>query len=93
MLKVRILPDGKRATEIFVAQLVDGKITKPVKGSLDDVKGECLVLPILRVQGGVYFLQKQFGCSLVASKLLVLQQERSTTDFAFGDVVMVDEFE
>ena len=89
-VKFTVVDDDERRVAAFKSSSLLPFYEPGMAETLDDVKGECLVLPIIRVQGGVYFLQKQFGCSLVASKLLVLQQERSTTDFAFGDVVMVD---
>ena len=52
------------------------------------------MLPIVRVQGGVYFINRTFGCSLVASAILVVKQEGGTSgsfEFDLGDdVVMID---
>ena len=52
---------------------------------MDDVTEQCHVLPIVQVQS-LWFVQKQFGCTLVADKLLVWPSSRgqaASRDFDF----------
>ena len=59
----------------------------------DDLKGECLVLPVVRVANGVYFVDKTLGTSRVAEEVCVIRRAASVVDddnFAFSDVEMVD---
>ena len=93
MLKIRVFQDGKAPTEVQVTTWTnDGKLTPFTKGSLEDVKGG-MVLPIIKIQGGVYFVQKNFGTSLAASRLLVIRDttgQQSSSEFELGDVEMAD---
>eukprot|EP00310_Coccolithus_braarudii_P019413 CAMPEP_0183351028 /NCGR_PEP_ID=MMETSP0164_2-20130417/23220_1 /TAXON_ID=221442 /ORGANISM="Coccolithus pelagicus ssp braarudi, Strain PLY182g" /LENGTH=242 /DNA_ID=CAMNT_0025523113 /DNA_START=18 /DNA_END=746 /DNA_ORIENTATION=+ len=52
----------------------DGTFSKPVPGTYDDLVGECKVVPIVKTANGVYFMNKNFGTSLVASELVVVKQ-------------------
>ena len=92
-LKVKVVKDGLKPTKVSVATWKDGKLTKPIAGTLGDVVPGCMVLPILKIKGGVYFVQKSFGTSLAASELLVVKDEGAssgTSGFDFGDVQMTD---
>ena len=92
-LKLKVQPDGKRATEVQVASWRNGKLTKPMPGTLDDITPGSSCLVIARVQGGVYFVSKSYGTSLVAAKVLVIKPEggpSGTLEFDFGDVEMTD---
>ena len=88
MLKIRVFQDGKAPTEVQVTTWTnDGKLTPFTNGSLEDVKGG-MVLPIIKIQGGVYFVQKNFGTSLAASRLLVIRDatgQQSSSEFELGD--------
>ena len=94
VLKLKIAT-GHRATIIKVGTLKDGKI-EMVDGSVDDITPGSMVLPIIRVQGGMYFIQRTYGTSLVVDQLLVVKEGQSTTgplNFILGDVEMVDAHE
>ena len=87
-------PEGKRPTVVRVAtRKANGLLTSPVIGSLDDLKGECYVLPVIRVANGVWFLNKGFGTSLVADEVCVIRDAAphpSDDNFAFSDIEMDD---
>ena len=97
LLKLRIVQDpDKRPTEVYVASLgCDGVLEQPSKGTIDDITAGSYLLPIVRVQGGVYFVNRNsFGTSLVASKVLVVRRaeevpmESEEGGFTLGDVVV-----
>ena len=93
-IKIKLQAEGARATAVQVASWRNGKLTRPKPGSLDDVTPGCTVLPIVRVQGGVYFVSKTYGTSLVAAALLVIKAEERAEPgalvFDIGDVEMTD---
>ena len=91
VLKVKIA-EGSRATQVMVTTLQDGEFTPQVPGTVDDIKPGSMLLPILRVQGGMYFINRTFGLSFVADKVLVVKEGTSASedDFNFGDVPMKD---
>ena len=95
LLKIKVVgPEGKRPTVVRVAtRKANGLLTSPVIGSLDDLKGECYVLPVIRVANGVWFLNKGFGTSLVADEVCVIRDAAphpSDDNFAFSDIEMDD---
>ena len=49
------------------------------RGTVDDIKPGSSVLPIVRVQGGVYFINRTYGCSLVADAVLVIKDHCSAS--------------
>ena len=91
VLKVKIA-EGSRATSVMVTSIQDGKYTPKVPGTVDDIKPGSKLLPILRVQGGMYFINRTYGLSFVADKVLVVKEVTSASedDFNFGDVPMKD---
>ena len=74
----------------------DGKLTTPTAGTIEDITPNSMVLPIVRVQGGVYFMSAIYGTSLVADSVLVLKDAEAAhgaiAEFDLGDdVEMVEE--
>ena len=95
-LKLKIATEGSRPTSVQVATLTDGKLSKPTTGTVDDIKPGSSVLPIVRLQGGVYFINRTYGCSLVADAVLVIKDHgsasRSSVTFDLGDdIIMLDD--
>lgn len=97
VVKLKVQMDGERATKVFVSSWRNDKITKPVKGSLADLEKskdhDLMLLPIVRVQGGVYFMNRTYGTSLYADQLLVIKRPvegHHDKTFEMGDVEMTD---
>ena len=94
-LKLKIATEGKKPTLVKVITVKEGKLSKETTGSVDDITPGSSVLPIVRVQGGVYFINRTYGCSLVADAVLVIKQHGSASSsvtFDLGDdVVMQDD--
>ncbi len=93
-LKIKIQPD----TKILVTEFVnDKKIQTPVCGSKEDIVAGCMILPIIKIQGGVYFLdqsddgQTYYGTSIVATDILVVKKAAAPpVGFDLGDVTVED---
>ena len=94
VVKLKLKEEGSRATEVFVATWRGEKLSTAVRGSLSDITKGARVLPLVRVQSGVYFVSRTYGCSLEAAKVLVVLNETASCncahDFDYGDVVMDD---
>lgn len=98
MVKLRLdttNPNPNLRTTVKVAVWKDGKLTTPTVGTIEDITPNSMVLPIVRVQGGVYFMSAIYGTSLVADSVLVLKDAEVShggiTEFDLGDdVEMVD---
>ena len=95
VVKLRVITEVKNATVVRLASWKNGKLTKPIQGKHEDIKPDSYVLPIVKIQGGVYFVSKTYGTSLVASAVLVVNEERSdphlgNLEFDYGDVEMTD---
>ena len=94
-LKIK-LSDGRNgpATKVELASWQDGKLTPPTPVTIADITRDCLVLPLIRIQGGVYFINRMYGTSLVAAHILVIKMpgDSSTTQHTLdlGDVEMVE---
>ena len=112
MLSSAIKPDGElevvklkldtksdnpaRRTSVKVAMWKDGKLTTPTPGTIEDITPGSMVLPIVRVQGGVWFMGAGYGTKLVAESVLVLKDPNAShgasTEFDLGDdVEMVEQ--
>ena len=74
-IRLKIEESGPKKTSVMVAEWRDAKLTKPIDGTLEDVVAGAMVLPIVRIQGGVWFSPdgKSFGISLGADSLLVIK--------------------
>ena len=96
VLKLKIAT-GPRATVISVASLTNGKLSRPVLGTVEDIKPGVFLLPVIRIQGGVYFINRTYGTSLVATAILVVKNldcvetNKEPLEFNLGDVEMVDD--
>ncbi len=91
-LKIKIQTD----TQVLVTTLKDKEkniITAPVVGTHDDLKPGCMLLPIIKIQGGVYFIESNYGTSIVASQILIVHGTGDNAEIAFnlGDHIMVDD--
>ena len=88
-MKIKILPD----TTILVTTMKnESSMTKPVTGSMQDITYNSMILPIIKIVGGVYFINENYGTSVVASQVLVVKGVNSHTavDFCLGDGVTMD---
>jgi len=88
-------PNPALRTSVKVAMWKDGKLTPPTAGTIEDITPNSMVLPIVRVQGGVYFMSAIYGTSLVADSVLVLKHAEAShggnAEFDLGDdVELVD---
>ena len=101
-LKVNInLSDDKKpkVNVLTTRRLDNGKITKPVPGSAEDVARGCSVVPVLRTAGGVWISvnakKKTFEYGLVfeASDVLVVEEAAASSAFNLGGVEVADEEE
>jgi len=79
-LKLKLQPD----TQVFTATLKDNKLTTPKTGTFDDIKPNSQILPIIKIQGGVYFIEENYGTSLVATQLLIVNRETEPISFDLG---------
>lgn len=85
-LKLKILPE----TQVFTTTLKDNKMTQPKSASTSDITPNCQVLPIIKIQGGVYFIEGSYGTSMVATQVLVVNGEKTEeVPFALGNDVMI----
>ena len=72
---------------LLTRRLDNGKITKPVPGSAEDVARGCSVVPVLRTAGGVWISvnakKKTFEYGLVfeATDLLVVEEAAPASAF------------
>jgi hypothetical protein len=87
-----------RRTSVKVAMWKDGKLTTPTPGTIEDITPGSMVLPIVRVQGGVWFMGAGYGTKLVAESVLVIKDEEAShganAEFDLGDdVEMVEHAE
>ena len=66
-------------------------------GTVEDIEPGVFLLPVIRIQGGVYFINRTYGTSLVASAILVVKNldcvetNKEPLEFNLGDVEMVDD--
>ena len=71
LMRVKVNAQGKYKTKVFII-LGD---TKYRVGNLEDLQSGCEIVPILEV-GGVWFVAKGFGVTLVANSILVYPSAR-----------------
>ena len=80
-----------RRTSVKVAMWKDGKLTTPTPGTIEDITPGSMVLPIVRVQGGVWFMGAGYGTSLRAESVLVIKDSNAShganAEFDLGDDV------
>ena len=91
LLKISFDP-GKTVVQVTSWQK-DGKLAPFVRGTEDDVKQGAKVLPILKVKSGVFFVNREFGISFVASDILVIKDEggeSTSSGFCMEDVEVAD---
>lgn len=89
-LKLKIMQD----TQIFVTTLKDNKITPPKPATVSDITPNSQVLPIMKIQGGVYFIENRYGTSMVATQILVVngvETQQPSISFSLGNDVMISE--
>ena len=83
-MKIKIMPD----TQIFLTSFKENNVlSRPVVGNLDDIKPGCKLLPIVKIKGGIYFVDSYYGTSIVASQILIIGGSNPEVQFSFGDVV------
>ena len=95
-LQLKLRTDGSnKETKVEVASLKNGKLTKPKPGTVADIKPGDRVLPIVRVQGGVWFMNKQFGTKLEIEEVLVLKDSGTAgkRKISYGVEMVEDEDE
>ena len=99
-VNVNLTDDKKPKVNVLTTRRLDnGKITKPVPGSAEDVARGCSVVPVLRTAGGVWISvnakKKTFEYGLVfeASDVLVVEEAAASSAFNLGGVDVADEEE
>ena len=87
VLKVKVDED----TMVQVVTVKDGKIVGQVAGTVNDITKGSLVLPVIKIKGGVYFFNRTYGTSFVARAVMVIK-EKASKEFAFdlGGVEVVN---
>jgi len=88
-MKIKLLPE----TQVFVTTIkTDKQITTPVEGGYDDIKPGSMLLPIVKIKGGVYFVENNYGTSIVATQILVVKggPDNGSAAFNLGDVMLVE---
>ena len=78
-LKIKLMPD----TEIFIATLENNKIS-PKKSSITEITPNSQIIPIIKIQGGVYFIEENYGTSIVATQILIVQGIKNEAEFSFS---------
>jgi len=88
-LKLKIMQD----TQIFTTTLKDNKITAPKQASISDITPNSQILAIMKIQGGVYFIENNYGTSMVATQILVVNNadQGQTMSFALGNDITISE--
>ena len=88
-LKLKIMPD----TQIFMTTLKDNKITPPKQATIGDIVPNSQVLPIMKIQGGVYFIENNYGTSMVATQILVVNgaEHEQNISFVLGNDITISE--
>lgn len=88
IMKIKLQPD----TQYFVTTKKDGnKFTPPEPAKMEDIVPGSMVLPIIKIQGGVYFINENYGTSICATKVLVVKgasDSGSVAAFSLGDFDM-----
>ena len=80
MLTLKVDTEGARKTVVKVCSAIgEGTYSTPVLGSYEDITPGCMVVPIVRISNGVYFVNKNFGTSLVAKELVVVKDAGAAT--------------
>ena len=96
VLKVKISDGsaGPETTVVVSKRQGGGRLTKPVPGTVADITPGCYVLPLIRVQGGVYFINGTYGTSLVVAHVLIVKDEGGHSgvqhQLDYGDVEFID---
>lgn len=86
-VSINLLKDTKVQVTYWIDE-AKGKYAPPTTGTLKDLVKGSRILPIVRFQNGVYFMNKEYGISLAAESVLVIKPtQASNTEFAFGDDV------
>ena len=82
----------KTTVEVTICQ--NGQFTTPKEGSIDDITENVSVLALIRVQGGVYLMNKSYGTSLVADHILVVKDGGASSGLKrkidYGDFKFID---
>jgi len=74
MLTLKVDTEGARKTLVKVCHATgDGTYSPRVPGSYSDITPGCMVVPVVHIANGVYFINKNFGASLVAKELIVVK--------------------
>jgi hypothetical protein len=97
-VKLNVKMDGDRQTLVEVAKFKNGsaggKLVRPKPGAPEDIKYNASCMAAVRIGSGVWFKGKMFGTSLVAAKVLCVNDEdggpnKSIVDYTI-DIEMTD---
>jgi hypothetical protein len=92
-IKLKVKESGAGKTDVVRVVWKGEKVTAPVAATLEDVTGKSMVVPVVRIQGGVYFMGnggKTFGTSMVADGLLIVEGAPGGATTAAGMSVTYD---
>lgn len=84
-IKLKLVPE----TQVLVTSKIDeNQISALTSGTFSDIQQGSMILPIVKIHGGVYFVEDNYGTSIVATKILVVKGLSSEPiDFNLGDGV------
>jgi hypothetical protein len=100
-IKLKVKESGSGKTDVVRVVWKGEKVTAPVAVTPEDVTDRSMIVPVVRIQGGVYFVGnggKTFGTSMVADGLMVVEgapddpttTAGSSVTYDLGDVETVE---
>lgn len=89
-LKIKVQPD---TTVLLTTLKSQNVLTQPTQGTMKDITPNSMILPIVKIQGGVYYIEENYGTSIVATQILVVEGDftSNTVSFCLGDNISMEE--
>ena len=87
-IRIKILPDTQF---LMTFKKSDTVMTQPTIASKEDITANSMVLPIIKIQNGVYYIEENYGTSIVATQVLIVNGHNTNehVNFLFGtDITM-----
>lgn len=90
--------ESKSPTEVLECTWKGDKIGGAKPSSLNEISRNCRIVPVVRIQGGVWFNSSNFGTKLYADSLIIIKgvehehpgASASSRDFDFGGVQVAE---
>lgn len=89
-LRIKILPDTQFLTTTKKSENV---FTQPATGFKEDITPNSMLLPIIKIQNGVYYIEENYGTSIVATQVLIVKGHNTNehVPFLFGNNITMEE--